>query len=178
MVPLLIIAAIAENGVIGRDNGLIWRLKSDLRRFRSLTLGRPVLMGRKTFLSIGRALPGRETIVVTRDPSFAAPGAHVAHDLGAALALGRKLAVRLEAEYVAIAGGGEIYAQTVAGADRLALTIVHCAPMGDTVFPPIDPARFRETAREAHPAGPDDACAFDFVDYMRREGSDLPAEGA
>jgi dihydrofolate reductase len=178
MVAVVAIAAIADNGVIGRDNGLIWRLKSDLRRFRSLTLGRPVLMGRKTFLSIGRPLPGRETIVLTRDPAFAAVGIHLARDLGEGLALGQELAARLGADHVAIAGGGEIYAQTIDDADRLALTLVHCAPEGDVVFPPIDPARFREVAREAHAAGPDDACAFDFVDYMRREAGDSRHERA
>jgi dihydrofolate reductase len=166
-VPLVLIAAVAENGVIGRDNGLIWRLKTDLRRFRSLTLGRPVLMGRKTYQSIGQPLPGRQTIVLTRDRRFAAAGVQLCHDLKSALALGQSLAAQSAADTVVVAGGGEIYAQTMEQADRIALTRVHTCPPGDVVFPPIAAARFREERRSAHPAGPDDAFAFEFIDYAR-----------
>jgi dihydrofolate reductase len=166
-VPLVLIAAVAENGVIGRDNGLIWRLKTDLQRFRTLTLGRPVLMGRKTYQSIGRPLPGRQTIVLTRDRNFAAAGVHLAHDLTSALALGQSLAAQMAADTVAVAGGGEIYAQTMEHADRIALTLVHTRPQGDAVFPPIAAATFREERRSAHAAGPDDAFAFEFIDYAR-----------
>ncbi len=96
--PLIIVAAVADNGVIGRDNKLIWRLKTDLRRYRDLTLGKPMIMGRKTYESIGRPLPGRETIVLTRDPQFSAEGVHVARDWDEAVAMGDGLAERMGAE--------------------------------------------------------------------------------
>jgi dihydrofolate reductase len=166
-IPLVLIAAVAENGVIGADNGLIWRLKTDLRRFRSLTLGRPVLMGRKTYQSIGRPLPGRQTIVLTRDREFTAAGVHLVHDLMSALALGQSLAAQMAADSVAVAGGAEIYAQTMDHADHIALTLVHTRPQGDAVFPAIAATAFREERRSAHPAGPDDAFAFEFIDYAR-----------
>jgi dihydrofolate reductase len=166
--PLVSVVAAAENGVIGRDNGLIWRIRTDLRRFRALTLGRPLVMGRKTFQSIGKPLPGRETIVVTRDPGFSAPGAHVAHGLDAALNLAQELGTRLNADSVVIAGGAQIYAETMGLVDRIHMTLVKASPPGDALFPPIDPARFREVRREDHPAGPDDEFAFSFIDFVRR----------
>src|SRR6201996_6394068 len=104
-VPLVLIAAVARNGVIGANGGLPWRLSSDLKRFKALTLGKPLVMGRKTFESIGRALPGRETIVVTRDPEFAPSGVLVAHGLAAALDLAANRASALGADAIIIAGG-------------------------------------------------------------------------
>jgi dihydrofolate reductase len=166
--PVVFVAAVADNGVIGRENRLIWRLKSDLKHYRSLTLGRPVVMGRRTFASIGKALPGRETIVVTRDRSFSAHGAFVAHGIEEALQLAEDRALALGADSIPIAGGGEIYRQMMDQADRLAMTFVHVAPEGDVRFPAIDPTLWRELRREAHQAGPDDEFAFDFVDYVRR----------
>jgi dihydrofolate reductase len=169
-VPLAIVVAAASNGVIGRDNRLLWRLKTDLRRFRALTLGKPLVMGRKTFQSIGKPLPGRECIVVTRDRTFRPEGVRVVHDLGAALALGRQVAREMDADAVMIGGGGEIYAATLPLADRVHLTEVALAPEGDAHFPPLDPTQFRAVHREEHPAGPDDEAAFAFVDYERRDG--------
>lgn len=166
--PVVFVAAVADNGVIGRDNRLIWRLKSDLKHYRSLTLGRPVIMGRRTFASIGKALPGRETIVVTRDRDFAAPGTFVAHDIAGALHLAEDRARMLGADSIPVAGGGEIYRQMMPHADRLAMTFVHVAPEGDVRFPAIDPAVWHVVHRETHQAGPDDEFAFDFVDYARR----------
>ena len=166
-IPLLIVAAVASNGVIGSDNRLLWRLSSDLRRFKALTLGKPLVMGRKTFESIGRLLPGRETIVVTRDPRFSAQGALVAHGLEAALALAEARAEAMGADAIVIAGGGELYAQMIARADRLAITEVALAPEGDAVFPPIDPALWREARREAGVRGPRDEVDFAFVEYER-----------
>jgi dihydrofolate reductase len=170
-VPVVIVVAAADNGVIGRDNGLVWRLKTDLKRFRSLTLGRPLIMGRKTFESIGKPLPGRETIVLTRDPSFRPEGVHLAHDLEQALALGQEVAARLGADSVVIGGGENVYRQALPRTDRIHLTQVHAQPEGDAVFPPVDPSRFRESARSDHPAGPDDEHPFSFIDYDRRAGS-------
>lgn len=160
---ITIIVAVARNGIIGRDNDLIWRLRSDLRRFKALTMGKPLLMGRKTFASIGRPLPGRRTIVLTRDPDFAVPEVAVAHDWAGALAAAEG------AEELMVAGGGEIYALALPQADRIHLTEVDLAPEGDTVFPPFDRALYRETHREAHPPGEHDACGFSFVDLERRD---------
>jgi len=158
---ITLVAAVAENGVIGRDNGLIWRLRSDLRRFKALTLGKPVVMGRKTYDSIGRPLPGRRILVLTRDPAFAAPGVETVGSWDEAVAAAG------EGGELMVAGGGEIYRLALPRADRIHLTEVALAPDGDTVFPPFDRAAFRETLREAHPAGEHDACAFSFVDLER-----------
>lgn len=158
---ITLLAAVARNGVIGRDNGLIWRLRSDLRRFKALTLGKPLLMGRKTFESIGRPLPGRRIIVLTRDSAFSAPDVAVVHDWDGALE-----AAAADDELM-VAGGGEIYALALPQADRIHLTEVDMAPEGDTVFPTFDRPAFREVHREAHPAGEHDECAFAFVDLER-----------
>ncbi len=166
--PLVLVAAVARNGVIGADNRLLWRLSSDLQRFKTLTLGKPLVMGRKTFKSIGRPLPGRETIVVTRDQNFSAKGVAVAHDLAAALSLAQSRAMAMRADAVVIAGGGELYAQTIALADRLAITEVALAPEGDAVFPRIDPTLWREVRRESGARGPKDEADFWFVEYERR----------
>lgn len=165
--PIVLVAAVAENGVIGGDNRLPWRLRTDLRRFRDLTMGKPVVMGRRTYRSLGRPLPGRQNIVLTRDPSFAADGVEVAHSLDAALALARRLAAANGGDAIMVIGGAGLFAQTLPLADCLHLTLVHATPPGDVHFPAFDGAVFRETAREAHPAGPDDDHAFTFVDYER-----------
>jgi dihydrofolate reductase len=170
VLPVVIVVAAARNGAIGRDNRLIWRLKTDLKHFRALTLGRPMVMGRKTFQSIGKPLPGRETIVLTRDTDFAAEGAHVARDLAAALDLGQTLGRRMGADSVVVAGGAQVYAEALPLVSRIHLTRVEAEPVGDAVFETPDPARFREVAHETHPAGPDDEFAFAFVDFVRRDG--------
>src|ERR1700759_1828795 len=122
---IVLVAAIAENGIIGRGNTLPWRLKSDMQHFRSLTMNKPVVMGRKTYLSIGRPLPGRTTIVVSCDRAFAAPGAVVAPSLDAALAVAHGAALRRGAESIMVAGGAELYAQTLPLAEQLDITYVH-----------------------------------------------------
>ncbi|KQT09862.1 diacylglycerol kinase [Methylobacterium sp. Leaf399] len=157
---IVVVAAVAGNGVIGRDNQLIWRLRSDLRRFKALTMGRPLLMGRKTFQSIGRPLPGRRTLVLTRDPGFAAEGVEVVHGWEAALAAA-------EGGELMVAGGAEIYALALPQADAIHLTEVEAAPDGDTVFPAFDRSAFREVGREAHPAAEHDDHPFAFVDLIR-----------
>ncbi len=167
-VPVVMVVAAADNGVIGRDNGLIWRLKSDLRHFRALTLGRPLIMGRRTFASIGKPLPGRQTIVLTRDRAFAADGVLVAHDLPEALALARAFVVRAGADSIVIGGGAQVYREAMALADLLHVTWVHAMPDGDAVFERPSPAEFREVSRREHPAGPDDEHAFSFTQYARR----------
>jgi dihydrofolate reductase len=166
-VPLTLVAAMAENGVIGRDNGLPWRLKSDMVHFRAITMGKPVVMGRKTFLSIGRPLPGRTTIVVSRDGAFAAPGIVVAPSMQAALTVARGDALRRGAESIIVAGGADLYAQTMPLADRLHITYVHRAVDGDVYFPAIDRSVWQETARDEHAAAAGDDAAFAFVIYRR-----------
>ncbi len=164
---IILVAAIAENGVIGRGNALPWRLKSDMAHFRAVTMGKPVVMGRKTYLSIGRPLKGRTTIVVSRDPNFTVPGAVVAPGLDAAMTAARGDALRRNADAIVIAGGGEIYAQIMERATRLAITQVHMRAEGDARFPLIDPGLWLEIARGEHAAGADDDAAFAIVDYAR-----------
>jgi dihydrofolate reductase len=126
-------------------------------------------MGRKTFQSIGRPLPGRETIVVSRDPAFSPAGVHVAPDIESGLELAARRAGAMGAREVVVAGGGELYAQLIDRADRLRITEVDLAPDGNALFPPIDPAHWRETGRERHESGPGDESRFSFVDYVRRD---------
>jgi dihydrofolate reductase len=164
---IVLVAAVAENGVIGRDNALPWRLSSDLKRFKALTVGKPVVMGRKTFLSIGRPLPDRTNIVVTRDRNFSADGVVVAHSLNAALQAARDDAHRRGVDAIMVIGGTDIFEQTMALADRLEITHVHARPAGDTTFPPIDAKLWRAVARAEHPAGPRDEAAFSTVTYQR-----------
>ncbi len=167
--PLVIVAAMARNRVIGGNNQLLWRLSSDLKRFKALTLGKPMIMGRKTWDSIGRPLPGRESIVVTRDRSFQPVGAHVVHDIDAALALGHELAIKMGADSLILAGGGDLYRQMINQCARLHMTEVDLAPEGDAVFPVIDPQLWQEVSRQTHPAGPGDEAAFAFVDYKKAD---------
>jgi dihydrofolate reductase len=167
-IAIILVAAVAENDVIGQGGGLPWRLKSDMAHFRAATMGKPVVMGRKTFLSIGKPLKGRTNIVVTRDRSFTAPGVLVAGSVETALAVARGDALRRGADAIAIVGGAEIYAQTLPLADRLVVTRVHLRPAGDTKFPTIAPAVWGEATRSEHAAGPDDAAGFTIVVYDRR----------
>ncbi|QIB33412.1 dihydrofolate reductase [Ancylobacter pratisalsi] len=163
-----IVAAVAENRVIGRGDELPWRISGDLKRFRAITWGKPILMGRRTFDSIGRQLPGRTTIVITRDTAFTRPeGVLVAPSLGAALDKGMGEAERLGVDEVVVVGGAQIYAQALPQAGRLRLTEVHGAPQGDIFFPEFDRAAWREIAREGPQQGEKDEFAVSFVDYER-----------
>ena len=164
---IVLLAAIADNGVIGRDNGLPFRQSSDLKRFKSLTMGKPVLMGRKTYLSIGKPLPGRTNIVVSRNGDFAAPGIVVAGNLDAALTAARGDALRRGVDEIVMIGGTDIFQQSMTLADRMEITHVHTRPVGDTHFPPIDAGSWREAARSEHPAGPKDEAAFSYATYVR-----------
>ncbi len=166
-IAVVLLAAVAENGVIGRDNTMPWRLKSDLARFRALTMGKPVVMGRKTYLSIGKPLAGRSNIVVSRNAGFTAPGIVVAANLDAALAAARGDALRRGADAVFIIGGTDIFVQTMPLADHLDITLVHARPAGDTYFPPIDPKSWREAERSEHIAGPQDDADFAHITYIR-----------
>ncbi|MCX7313501.1 MAG: dihydrofolate reductase [Hyphomicrobiales bacterium] len=164
---IVLLAAIADNGVIGRDNGLPFRQRSDLQRFKSLTMGKPVLMGRKTYLSIGKPLPGRTNIVVSRDAGFAPAGVVIARSLDAALAAARDDADKRGAGEIVVIGGTDIFAQTMPLADRMEITHVHASPAGDTYFPPIDATQWRAATRSDHPPGPQDEAAFSYVTYER-----------
>ncbi len=165
---ILLVVAVAENGVIGKDNALPWRIRSDLKFFRSITLNKPVVMGRKTYASIGKPLPGRTNIVVTRQQDFAEPGVLVAPGIAQALSAAKGDALRRGTNEIAVIGGTEIFAQTLPIADRIALTRVHASPAGDTYFPPIDAADWRETGRTPHERGPGDDYGFTIVQYQRQ----------
>ncbi len=168
---LAIVAAIAANGTIGAGGGLPWRLPEDLRHFRSLTTGHAVVMGRRTWQSLGRPLPGRQNLVVSRDPGFVAPGAEVAPGLDEALAL-----VHLPLPVFCI-GGAELYALALARADTLHLTEIAKDFEGDVRFPAFDRGAWREVAREPHVAPPPDAFAYAFVTYARRRPAGGDAAG-
>ena len=167
-VSVVLVAAVADNGVIGRDNAMPWRLSADLKRFKALTLGKPVVMGRKTFLSIGKPLPGRTNIVVTRDPQFCPDDVVAAGSIEAALEIAREDARRCGANEIMVIGGTDIFTQTMGLADRLEITHVHAKPVGDALFPPIDAKLWRETARHDQPAGANDDASMSFATYRRR----------
>lgn len=161
MAETVFIVARADNGVIGRDGGLPWHLPADLKRFKALTMGTPMVMGRKTFESFPGPLPGRRHIVLTRDRDWRAEGAEVAHDVAGVLALAG------DAPVVSIIGGAEIFLQFVSLADRVELTEVHVEAEGDTLLPPFDDNYWHEVRREAH-APADGRPGYSFVTLERR----------
>jgi dihydrofolate reductase len=167
-VPVVIVAAVARNGVIGVEGGLPWRVKADMKKFRAVTMGKPVVMGRKTFQSIKRVLDGRDVIVVTRQKDFSAEGAFVAESLEAGLTLAQKLAAGRGADEICIGGGGEIYREAMPLADRLSITHIASEPSGDTRFPPISTAEWSEVSREPLPESDGDNAAAEHVIYARR----------
>lgn len=157
-----VIAALAKNRVIGIENRLPWRLPEDLAHFKALTLNHPILMGRKTFESLGRPLPGRTNIVITRNPGYRKDGCLVAASIPAAVALCE------DADEIFFIGGAELYAQAIPLADRLYLTEVDIEATGDAWFPDYDRSAFREISREPHLGAKGDPLPFDFVVYERR----------
>ena len=165
---VVLVAAVGENGVIGRAGALPWRMKSDMQHFRRLTLNRPVVMGRKTYESIGKPLKDRTNIVITRDPAFSPDGVVVVDNLPGAMKIAHADARRRGADTIAIIGGAGVFAETLPLADRLEITRVHAAPAGDTFFPPIDPGTWRETARLRQEAAPGDDAAMSFITYARK----------
>jgi dihydrofolate reductase len=165
---MVFVVAVAENGVIGANGAMPWRLKSDLARFKALTLNKPVVMGRKTFASIGKPLPRRTNIVVTRDRHFRADGVVVTHSFPDAKAIAIGDALRRFATEIAVIGGADIYREWMDSADRLEITEVHARPDGDTYFPAIDPAAWEEVSRVRNPAGLQDSADFSYVTYRRR----------
>ncbi len=164
---VVLVAAVGANGVIGKQGTLPWRLKSDLAHFKRLTIGKPVIMGRKTFESIGEALKDRTNIVLTRDFSLVAPDAVLATSIEAAFALARIDADKRGVNEVMVIGGSDIFEAFMPVADRLEITEVHTSPKGDSYFPTIDPAAWRETRREVGKRGPHDEADFTFLTYER-----------
>jgi len=165
---MVLVAAIGDNLVIGREGQLPWRLRSDLQHFRKLTLNRPLIMGRKTHESIGKVLDGRTNIVLTRDLSLVSPGTVLATSLDAALSFARNDAIRRGVDEIMVIGGGDIFAATMPMADRLEITHVHVSPDGDALFPTIDPEVWQEVAHEDRFAGPNDDANFTLATYVRR----------
>jgi dihydrofolate reductase len=163
MVSIAFVVAVAENGVIGAGGGMPWRLPSDLKRFRRLTLDKPIVMGRKTFQTIGKPLDKRDNIVVTRSADFSVPGVLVANSVEAALDMARRAAKARGADEIAVIGGGEIYRLTMSVADRIYLTIVHTKPDGDTRFKWPDPDKWREVERHGPEQGEKDSAPTSFV---------------
>jgi dihydrofolate reductase len=166
---IVLVVAVADNGVIGSHGAIPWRLKSDMQRFKRMTIGKPVVMGRKTFASIGRPLPGRTTILLTRDANFRAGGAVVTTSFADARAVATGDALRRLATEIAVIGGAEIYAQWIDSADRLEITEVHARPEGDTYLATIDAGVWEEVARVRNSAGSDDSADFSYVTYRRRK---------
>ena len=170
--PLALVVAVGTNGAIGHEGRLPWRMPSDLARFRALTIGTPMIMGRRTFASIGRALPERESIVVSGDPCFHPPaGVHLARTPDAALALAQARAAAMGAAAVTLIGGAALYAALMGSAERLHLTLIDLAPPADTFMPPIDEAAWREVSRSTPTRRPRDEAACVFIDYARRRAS-------
>jgi dihydrofolate reductase len=163
-----LVVAMAENGAIGRDNALPWRLPDDLKRFKSLTMGKHLLMGRKTYESIGRPLPGRTNVVLTRDRDWRAEGVVVVRSLGQALGCAR------DAEELVAIGGAEIYRLLMPFARRIYLTLVHAEFAGDTFFPDFDPTQWADVECQSHPADERNAYAFTFVTLERKSTPEAP----
>ncbi|MCF0053766.1 dihydrofolate reductase [Dyadobacter sp. LJ53] len=160
-----IIVAVSENGAIGKDNQLLWRLPDDLKRFKQLTLGHPMIMGRKTFESIGKPLPGRTSIVITKQKDLSVEGILIAHSLEEALNIARGI----EQSETFIVGGGEIYRQSMPMADRLYVTEVKTIINGDTFFEITNPDAWTETERIAHEADERHNLKFEFVNYIKQK---------
>lgn len=165
-IPLAMIVAMARNRAIGRENTLPWRISGDLQFFKRTTLGKPVVMGRKTFQSIGRPLPGRENIIITRNPDWRAPGVVVATSLEQALLLAQQAAVRDGAEEIMVIGGAEIYRQAMPLARRLYITEVDAEVEGDAFFPVLDD-HWQESGRDCYPASDKDEYNYCIVQYDR-----------
>ncbi len=167
-VPVAFIVACAENGVIGLAGGMPWHLSGDLKFFKAQTLGKPVVMGRKTYDSIGRPLPGRPNLVITRAPDFRPEGVEVFRDVEAALARAQALAAESGAEEVMVIGGGQIFEKTLHLARRIYLTVVHARPQGDTLMPELDPAVWKEVRRDAPVSGGEGQPDYSIVILERR----------
>jgi dihydrofolate reductase len=158
---ICLIAALAENRVIGKNNALPWHLPADLKRFKAITMGHPVVMGRKTYESIGKPLPGRRNLVITRNRGYSAPGCEVVHSLDEAIAACR------DAQEIFIIGGAELYREALARAQRLEFTEIRAEFEGDATFPEFSMNEWRETGREIHSDEAGIPFRYDFTRYER-----------
>ncbi|HRF09409.1 MAG TPA: dihydrofolate reductase [Xanthobacteraceae bacterium] len=165
--PLVMVVAVAENGVIGREQQMPWRISGDLKHFKAVTMGKPVVMGRKTFESIGKPLPGRTNFVLTNDRQWHAEGAVVAHSLDEILRLANEDAKKAGAREIAIIGGSSLFRELMPSVSKIELTEVHATPEGDIYFPAFDRAAFRETHREGPMQGAKDEYAYSVVTLER-----------
>jgi dihydrofolate reductase len=163
-----IVVAAARNGIIGRDGDMPWRLSTDLKRFKALTSGKPVIMGRKTYDSIGRPLPGRANVVISRSTVIDHPDVRTVTSLEEAISVGEALALEQDEDEICIIGGGHVYGQAMEIADRLCVTHVETDVEGDTSFPAIDPAIWIAGETVEVPAGEKDSYPTRFVVYDRR----------
>lgn len=167
-IKITIVVAVSENGVIGNDGDMPWKLSTDLKRFKALTLGKPLIMGRKTFESIGRPLPGRPHVIVSRNPEFHPEGVEVAPSLEAAIDRAAAIASGLGVDEIFVVGGGDIYRQALPLADTLYVTHVEAELAGDTRFPSVDPRIFEKIEESQVPAGEKDTYATRYAVYRRR----------
>jgi dihydrofolate reductase len=170
-VPVAMIAAVAENGVIGLDGGIPWRIPSDFAHFKRMTMGKPMIMGRKQYESVGKPLPGRTNIVVSRQPGYQPHGVLVFPTLEAALDHAQVIAKTDGASEVMVIGGGEIYAQAMPFADRLYISHVALRPEGDSLFPEIAEDDWQDTGGIEIEPNPKDSAAFRVRIYERRSGA-------
>jgi dihydrofolate reductase len=165
--PLVIVVAVAENGVIGREQLLPWRIPGDLKHFKAVTMGKPLVMGRKTHESIGKPLPGRTNLVLTRDQDWRAEGVIIAHSLEEILRLANEDANKTGANEIAIIGGSSLFEELLPSVSKIELTEVHASPEGDVYFPQYDRTSFRETRREGPMQGDKDEYAYSVVTLER-----------
>ena len=164
---LALVVAAARNHVIGEHNRLPWSLPSEQKRFKEITIGHPLIMGRKTYEGIGRPLPGRDNIVLTRGEIIDDPTVHTVNSIEEGIALAERFAISRGVDEIMVIGGGQVYAQTLPQAQRIYFTRVDMDATGDTTFPKIDPQKWHETAREDHKAGPNDNADFSIMTLDR-----------
>jgi len=165
---ITLVVAVADNGVMGKGGDLPWRLPGDLKQFKEKTVGKPVVMGRKTYQSLRHALPGRPNIVLSRDPLYRLDDAKVVTTLDAALALAKKEADRLGAEEISVIGGATLFSEIMPRAERMYYTEVHASPEGDTLFPPFDRGEWLEVARNGPLQSAKDQYPYSFVTLERK----------
>jgi dihydrofolate reductase len=171
MMQIVLVAAIGENNAIGIDGELPWHISSDLKHFRALTINRPVIMGRRTFDSIGKPLDQRTNIVVSRSLARVASGIVLATSIDAALGFARTDAEKRGVDEIMVIGGGDIFSALMSRATRLEITHVHASPEGDSFFPDIDPQQWEQRSRREIAAGPKDSASFALATYVRRSKS-------
>jgi len=169
-VIISLVVAIAENGVIGRDGTLPWRISADLKTFRRLTMGKPLIMGRRTFQSLKKPLDGRDNIVITRSADYRPDGTIVVGDFASALAVAAECAAKRGVDEIAVIGGTTVFDEALPLAHRIYKTEVHASPDGDAFFPPVDWQQWREVSREALPHGPNDDSTSTLIVLERRQG--------